>query len=282
MFERISNSWELVKASWAVLRADKELILFPFVSMIGVILVMIAFAVPSLLAGLFDQAASDGNFNIVSYIVAFLFYVVMYTVIIFFNSALVGAAMIRLRGGDPTVSDGFRIAYSHMGVIVQYAVISATVGVILRFIRERAGFLGGVIAWLGSMAWNIATFLVVPVLVVEDVSPIDAIKRSAGLLRQTWGEQIVGNFSIGLIFGLVTLAAIVVIGLPLILLALSIGSVVAMVAAIAIIVFVVVGIQLIASTLNGIYVAALYRYAVEDDAGTHFSPELIQGAFRQK
>jgi hypothetical protein len=282
MFERLSRSWQLVKASYAVLRADKELIVFPIISLLGTLAVMIVFAVPMALVGSFGRMA-DGNTGILEYVFAFVFYVVMYTVVIFSNVALVGAAMIRLRGGDPTVSDGFRIAMDHLPQIIGYAAISATVGVILRALRERGGLVGQIAAWFGSMAWNLATFLVVPVLVVENIGPIEAIKRSTSLLKRTWGEQVVGNFSIGLIFGLLTLAAVFVVGIPLGMLAAASGSVIVIILAVAIIVLVVVGISLIGSALNGIYVAALYRYATENVvADDYFAPELVQGAFRAK
>ena len=131
--QRLSNSWNLVKASWAVLRTDKELIVFPILAFIGSILVMITFIVPMALARLFD-GLSDGGGQTGLYVFSFLFYLVQYTVVIFANSALVGAATIRLKGGDPTVGDGIRIASSHFGAIVGYALISATVGMILRAI----------------------------------------------------------------------------------------------------------------------------------------------------
>ncbi len=101
------------------------------------------------------------------------------TVIFFCNTALVGAALIRLRGGDPTVADGFRIAASRVGPILGYAFIAATVGMVLRAISERSGFLGRLVVSLVGFAWNLATFLAVPVLVVEDVGPIEAVQRSA-------------------------------------------------------------------------------------------------------
>ena len=109
MFRRLSNSWQLVKASWAVLRADKELVVFPIVSGIASIIVIITFAVPMFLAGLFEAmfAGQSGAASIVGYVLVFLFYLAQYFVILFANTALVGAAMIRLDGGDPTVGDGF-------------------------------------------------------------------------------------------------------------------------------------------------------------------------------
>ena len=280
MFERLSNSWELVKASAAVLRADKELVVFPIVSSIGVLIVTATFAVPMLLTGFLDSIlASDAE--VLGAIVAFLFYLVQYIVIFFANTALVGAAMIRLGGGDPTVRDGFHIAFSHMRQILGYAVIAATVGVILRWLSRRGGFIGQIASALAGMAWNIATFLVVPILVVEDIGPIDAVKRSVDLLKRTWGEQIVGNFSIGLIFGLL-MFAVLLIGVPAIVLAAMTESVALIVLAVLVLALTLVFMGLISSTLSGIYTAAVYQYAVTGEAGGYFREDMIENAFRRK
>ncbi|MEO8502050.1 MAG: DUF6159 family protein, partial [Vicinamibacteria bacterium] len=204
MFQRLSNSWSLVKASAAVLNADKELMLFPAVSAVLSILVLVTFAVPSVLAGLFDATAlRESGFPLAGYVVAFLFYVVQYFVIFFCNTALVGAALIRLRGGDPTVADGFRLASSRLKPILGYALIAATVGMILRAVSERSGWLGRLVVSLIGLAWNVATFLVVPVLAAENIGPIDAVKKSSEYLRKTWGEQIIGNIGMGSVFGLI-------------------------------------------------------------------------------
>lgn len=280
MFEKIKNSWNLMKASAAVLQADKELMIFPIISSIGVLIVTATFAFPMMAADVFDKMGS-GNSQYVTYIVLFLFYVVQYTVIIFANSALIGAAMIRLKGGDPTVGDGFRIAFQHIGSILGYALLSATVGLILRMISERSGNLGRIVTSLVGLAWNLATYLVVPVLVIEGVGPVEAIKRSTGLLKKTWGEQIVGNFSIGLIFGLATVV-VILLGIPFFILAASLESLALMIAFGLIFVLVLVFLGLINSTLTGIYVAAVYRYAAEGEASGFFNEEMIQGAFRLK
>ncbi|MCP4536048.1 MAG: hypothetical protein GY832_02780 [Chloroflexi bacterium] len=280
MFERIGNSWTLIKASAAVLRADKELVVFPIVSAIGVLIVMISFAFPMLLAGFFD-ALLEGRSQVFGFVVGFTFYVVQYTVIIFANSALVGAAMIRLRGGDPTVGDGFRIAMNHIGSILAYALLSATVGMILRWLSERGKTVGRIVSSVLGMAWSLATYLVVPVLVVEGVGPLEAVKRSANLLKQTWGEQIAGNLGMGAVFGLLTFVMCLV-GIPLIILVASTGSTVFIALAVLTFVMALVLLGLVNSTLTGIYVAAVYRYAAEGETGGFFSEEMVQEAFRPK
>ena len=277
MFKRIRNSWELVKASLQVLRADKELLIFPILSTIGLILVSIAFAVPIFVSDLINQITDN---VVLSVIVLFLFYLAQYIVIFFANSALVAAAMIRLRGGDPTAGDGFRAAFGHLPAILGYALISATVGMILRWLSER-GVLGEIASRLIGFAWNIATFLVVPILVMEGVGPVEAVKRSAGLLKKTWGEQIVGNLSIGLVFGLL-IFAIILLGIGGVVLGVNIESAPVAIAAAAIAVLLVLGMSLISSALSGIYSAAVYNYAVTGEPGSYFEQGLVEEAFRPK
>jgi hypothetical protein len=282
MFERFSRSWQLVKASAAVLQADKELLVFPIVSAVLSILVLITFAVPAVLAGVFDSTLlEEQGFPVAGYVIGFLFYVVQYFVIFFCNTALVGAALIRLRGGDPTVGDGFRIASQRLVPILGYALVAATVGMILRAISERAGFVGKIVVSLVGLAWNLATYLVVPVLVVENVGPIEAVKRSAGYLKKTWGEQIVGNLGMGLVFGLFGFG-ILIAGVVLILAAASTESAALMIFMAGLTLLALVTLSLVSSALGGVYAAAVYRYAAEGDAGTFFTPDMVKNAFRQK
>ena len=281
MVRSLSNSWALAKASAAVLRSDKELLLFPIISAIGSVLVLATFAAPMFIAGVFDKLFTDGQVRPLGMIVAFLFYLVQYTVIFFANTALVGAAMIRLQGGDPTLADGFRIASKRLGTIVGYALISATVGVVLRAISERLGFVGRIIIGLVGFAWHVATYLVVPVLAAEDIGPVDAIKRSSSLLKRTWGEQIVGNASIGAVFGLFMVGAILA-GALIIALGVAAKSTALIVLAVVATIVAVLAIGLINATLSGIYNAAVYRYAAQGEISDGFSSDMVQGAFRAK
>jgi hypothetical protein len=275
-----SNSWTLVKASANVLKLDKELMVFPLMSGIAAVLVTASFVVPVIATGgleMLGDGAGQGSY--LAYVLAFLFYLVQYTVIFFFNSALVGAALIRLDGGDPTVSDGLAIASKRMGAIIGYAAISATVGMILRAVSERSGFVGRIVVGLVGMAWTLATYMAVPVLVTKDVGPIDAVKESAALFKRTWGEQVVGNFGMGWAVVLMNLSWVLV-SVCLIVVAAQLSSVAVLVAvAVAVLGFVLLA--LFAAALKGVYTAALYRYASTGDSG-FFDPAIVGNAFRAK
>ena len=277
MFDKISRSWTLVKASAAVLRSDKELLLFPVISSLATLLVAATFLVPVLGLRIFE----GGDIGVLGAIVGFLFYLCQYFVIFFFNTALVGAAMIRLEGGDPTVADGLRIARSKAGVILGYAALAATVGLVLQMISEKAGFLGKIVVSLVGMAWTVASFLVVPILVSRDVGPIDAVKESIELLKRTWGENVAGNVGIGMAFGLITML-MVVLAVGLVIAAAAVGG-----AKLAIVVGIVgvLAVALVAviqAALSGIYSAAVYRYAVDGHAPAGFAGPQLQAAFQPK
>jgi hypothetical protein len=189
--------------------------------------------------------------------------------------------MIRLEGGDPTVADGLRIARGKLGAILGYAALAATVGLVLKMLGERAGAVGKIIIGLIGMAWTLATFLVVPILVSRDIGPVDAVKESVDLLKRTWGENVVGNVGINLAFGLLTaLVVVLAVGLT-VAAALIAGAAVAITVAVlgAIAIALVAVVQ---AALSGIYAAAVYRYAVDGTAPAGFGGGELQAAFRPK
>ncbi|MFL6587430.1 MAG: DUF6159 family protein [Luteimonas sp.] len=275
MFDKLSRSWDLVKASAAVLRSDKELMLFPMLSGLATLAVLATFVLP-----LFALRVFEHGIGFAGLLLAFVFYFCQYTVIVFFNCALVGAAMIRLDGGDPTLSDGLAAARRRLPAILGYAAIAATVGVLLQSLKHKDNFL---VRLLGSglgVAWTLATFLVVPVLVSRDIGPIDALKQSVTLLKRTWGENAIGNVGIGAAFGLLTtLVAMIGVGVTFIALQSSI------VLGVSIGVVCALGVLLLGvyqAALTGIYSAALYRYAMSHEVPDGFSGAQLEHAFEPK
>ncbi|HZW02437.1 MAG TPA: DUF6159 family protein [Anaerolineaceae bacterium] len=281
MFNRIANSWDLIKASARVLQADKELMVFPIISAIGTLLVSAVFILPIFFSNFLDSVFMGGS-EVLGLVVLFVFYIVEYTVIFFANTALVAAAMKRLNGGDPTLADGFRAASQRIGPILGYALISATVGMILRMFSSRNNTFGRIIVGLIGLAWNVATFLVVPVLAVENIGPIEAVKRSVELLRRTWGEQIAGNIGMNLIFGLISFG-IILLAVPAAYLAIAVfesGWLVAGLVVVVILLMLAIG--LVSTTLNGIFTAAVYQYATTGQVSGFFDETLVANTFRSQ
>jgi len=282
MAGRFSRSIELAKASWSVVRADKELLLLPVLSVAALILIVGSFVMPFAALGGFTAAASGGGIETGAMVVAFLFYVVSYFITLFFSTALVGAAMIRMDGGNPTLSDGLRIAWQHKGRIFGYACIAATVGLLLRMIEERVGWIGRIVVKLIGVGWTLATFLVVPIIVTRDVGPVGAVKESADLLQRTWGENLIGNVGLGLAFGLayIGLAIVAVLGVVL---AGQTGNAFVISTVILLGLLAFFTLAALHATMQGVYSAALYRFATDHATPLPgFGPGLLENAFAAK
>lgn len=281
---KFARSWELMKASAGVLRSDKSLLVFPLLSGICSLVVMASFLIP--VASMTLEGERLGveykhGLSTASWTLLFAFYLVQYFVIIFFNTALAGVALKRLRGEEASVSAGLALAGSRIGAIFGYALIAATVGLLLRMVQERLGLIGRFIVGLIGLAWTVATFLVVPVLAGEGIGPVDAVKRSVELLRRTWGENLIGNAGLSVVFGLIGFL-LALVSVALVVGAFATQSMVAGVTAVAIVVLAFIVLALVQSSLQGVYAAALYRYAEEGEAGAGFPPALLEQAFRSK
>jgi hypothetical protein len=274
------RGWALVGASWRVLLADKELALFPIISGICTLFAVAAFVLPAALLLRTTRGAIDVNTatsNPGSMALLFVFYLVTAFVTLFFNTALVGAALERLRGGNPNLASGLRIVLQHLPAIFVYALVTATVGLVLRSIERRAGFIGAIVASLFGAAWAVVTFLVVPVMVVEGQGPFASIKRSAALLKQTWGEQLGGQFGMSGVFFLLALPGVLRGGLGI----LS-GLAPVMAAGIAVSVVYWAVLAVVASALNQIFRAAIYLYAAQGTVPAQFEPWMVQNAFAHR
>src|SRR5215467_935100 len=198
---RFSRSWALVKQSFAILRSDKQLMLFPILSALACLVTTAIIAtsgtlaiLPSMKAAMASGAHWHPNQSPLFVLGIFTVYVANYFIIVFFNVALVGVANSRLMGGSWTFRDGLELAWARKGSILQWALVAATVGVVLRNLEERMGILGRIIMRIIGVAWTLACYFVVPVLAFEDLTPVQAIKRSSRLFRDTWGEKVVGGF----------------------------------------------------------------------------------------
>lgn len=234
------------------------------------IVVAVSFLVPIFALG----GIESDSLGTAEIVILALLYIALAYITIFFNAALVFAADERLKGGDPTLRSALRGAASRAGRILPWAVVSATVSIILRAIEERVGALGRIVTGLVGVAWSLVTFLVVPVLVFEDLGVVDAVKRSGTLFKQTWGENMAAQFGFGLLGTIAALPGIAVAAIGL-----GSGGALAGIGVVIGVVWVALVVVVIAS-LSGIFQAALYHYAVSGTVpGQHFSEQTFAQAF---
>lgn len=274
---KFANSKALAGASLGVLRNDKKLAAIPLASAItcGVLAVVVGGGVVLTADIVSNPSPGQDTFAMtpVAWAVGLVGLFLIGLVAQLFAATLIASANAHLEGNAVSMGEALSRATGRLPSIVGWSAIKSTVGLVLQAIRDKAGFLGDIAAGLIGAAWNVVTWLVLPIIVVEGIGPIAAIKKSVALLRSTWGENLLAQAGIGIIGFLLMLPGILVFG--------ALSFVVPVVGIPLLILWVVV-IGCLMSALGAIYRTALYRFAVGLPAGGEFSREVLAGAFRPK
>jgi hypothetical protein len=275
---RFGRGWRLTKDSWSVLKSDRSLLAFPIV---GSIASVIAFSIV-VLPGVGVWAATDQWWTALPFAAVALYVATFVT--IYTGVGLAAASAQVMEGQDATLRSGLAVARRHTGAIAKWALVQTTVGLIINALQQLAQsqnglfrIVGLVVSALMSVAWALASFFVIPLIAFEDLTPRDALKRSVSLIKERWGEGVVGSASIGIIVGLAGfLPAILLIfigikvgaagGVVLI----AVGAVVLLVAAV------------ISNTLTQVFRVALYRFATGAPETPGFASDDLASAFGQK
>ena len=274
-FSRIKNGWNLGLTSLQTISENPKLLAFPFISGIALVAACITFFGGFvLLFGVeYDQWAEQAFGEYMGYVVLFIFYLLCYFIIVFFNVGLVHCARRVFDGEEVGFRDGIEFASSRFTTILNWAVLAATVGVLMQILKERLGFLGQMISGLAGLAWSIATFFVVPILAYEDISPMDAVKRSAELMKSKWGEAIGANFGFGILFFL----GYIVIAFVTVLLITMVNPAVGIVAGIVMALI----LHAALSAAEIVFITATYQHLHNDPVG-RFDGDTLDSVFMPK
>jgi len=275
VFDRMRRGWELTKMSWGVIRSHPGMARLPLT---GGALALLAFVVLGL-PGAALLASEDAGPQIGgALLVAVGAYLGSFAVI-YYNVALAAAADAALAGRQPDIGAAKAVARSRLSVIAAWAIVSVVVSLALSVLRDRAGVLGNVTASIGGAIWSLVTFLVVPVLAFEGIGPIAAMKRSASLFRQRWGQQVTGNVVIGGIAGLAVVIGVALAVGGLVLLAAGSAAGIAGGGVLLLVgVVVAVGGAVFGGATRGVFGVALYRYVAEDRVVGPFTPQDLEAA----
>jgi hypothetical protein len=275
MFGTLGNSLRLLNVSWKILKSDRELVVFPLMAG-GALFFVFAYTAGAFWAGgTFDRIGPDYRFNLADFVFLALAYFLASFVIVYFNAALVAAAYQRLEGFNPDMRTGLMAANDQLGAITGWSAVAATVALVLDQLSDRRSILGKVFGFALRTLWGYSTFFVVPVLVVESASPLDALSRSTDLFRQQWGKAMVSNYGFGIAYAIVLLlalgpAALFYFGLGSTFLAVLVGAT-----------LLTLGVATV-KALETIFMVTLYDYAATGRIGGGFSDSMVQDAYVSK
>lgn len=289
MFATLGRSWQFAKISYGILWDHKQLIIFPIISGTAALLVLASFILPLWGTGTMEQwmqmfesdAPIPAGDKALMWSLLFAFYFCSYFVIVFFNCALTACAMKVVSGEAPTVGYGMSMAAKRLPQILAWAFISAIIGVLLRMIESMNEKVGAIVAAILGCAWGALTYFVVPVLVMDGVGPVMAIKLSAGTLKSTWGEALVGRFSLGMLSFLIMLPVLLVCGV-LGSMAFASGNAAGIALAITIIAVLIIVASAATSAADIIFKTILYNHATGRSIPANVNAETFQEAFAPK
>lgn len=273
----LDRSFRIAKLSLGVVWQDKEMLAFPALG--GLFSAVYAFVVmwPTVISHFMDPAGESFAWGAVQNVAAFATYFGLAFIATFFNVCTVYTTKTRFAGGDATFGQSIRFALSRLHLILSWSLVAASVGMLFRALdqlAERLGGIGGllldVLGGLLGMAWSVLTLFVVPVMVYEEVGPMDAIKRSSEVLKRTWGESLVRHFGLGIAQFLCMLPGIALIVLAFSAQSFALGLVgVAWIALTA----------LVFSVASVVFNTALYEYAQSGQVPGGFDSGTLESAF---
>jgi len=275
---RFRASWLLFKESWRFFKADPELFWVPII--FGVLcLVSVAVLVGLLVVGLVGyEVAITGDIDEIppplQYGFIFLFYVACAFTYALSQASVVHTVFTRVRGGDATLGESIKMAFSFSGSLFIWSLITSTVGIILYIISEKSKLFSKIVVWLLGATWSVLTYFVVTAVVLEKQTAYSAIKRSGQVFKTTWGETFVSNISLGLTFFLAHIVALLAfIGFIVVAAVLNMTN-------LYIVGFVLYAIWLFMATfvhevLHAVLKTLLFIYATEEKTPENFDRELL-------
>jgi hypothetical protein len=257
------EGWELTKKSWSVVRQHPRMLRLTITGGLMAMLVAVIVGGPGLWLSTSDidstRYAGWALLAVASYAASFF--------VIYYNVALAAAADEALAGREPDLRAATARARGHLPAIAGWALVSMIVALLINGIRDKGGNAGRILGAVGAAAWGFVTFFVVPVLALEGIGPIAAMKRSAQLVRQKWGQQATGNIAIG---GFATAASmlggiVLVVGVVL-LVSGATANIAIGVVLVAVGGLIVIASSVVAGAMRGVFGVALYHFGVDDEA----------------
>lgn len=307
--QKFKRSWVLFKASIQVIAHNKKLLVFPALSFVltAVILIFCLTPITLIKTGFrYDQfehwkavgqtffttkmvaatpeskATEELVVKPIGMVAAAGFYFLSMFLVTFFNVAFFHQILVALKGGAVSLSQGFRFAVSKLPSILLWSLFAGLIGLVIKTLEQRVGWLGQIVLRLVGTAWSVACVFVIPVLIVEPgKSPFAILRQSAGTLRRTWGESLIGY--VGIQFGATVVFVLSMFGLVGAgFLAVSLQNI--WIFAVAFVGWIagLIAFGYLSSVASQVYKGALFLYASEGVIPEPFNQELMDTAWNVK
>jgi hypothetical protein len=266
----IRVGFRLIPLCWSVLTQELALLVVPLVVLLIGTLALLGYA--AAFGGVEGLVGSDRGATVVK---MFPIVAILMVLSVVGQAVIVAAATDILEGDRRSLGAAWLAALNQLPRLALFGVVYACERTLTGAMRSRRGWSPMSIAANAiDRAWDFATFLAIPVLLYENVSVFDAVKRSGKLVAQRWGVQLTARS--------VLAAALFVAVLPLLLIGLLIAMAVSASLGVVLILITVLGQIAVAGAMTGVLSAALYRFAVSGLIAPGFSESDMWAAFDRR
>lgn len=254
--------------------ADREMLWVPFIALIAQFFILgVAVVAVCIPAGMFAEGAENVPLTVPEYAALLVLYVVSAFVLAFSQAVITHVVYTRIHGGDATLGDGMKVATSHAAALFVWACITSTVGILLRAIAERSQLLVKILVAVMGAMWSVLTYFVVPAIVIDKKSAFGAISHSGSVFKRTWGETLIANISLGLVFAAFFFVIIfALIGFAFVV---KVSFIMVLVAG-GVLILAIILASLLSAVLESVLRTLLYVYASEHIVPQNFNKELLE------
>ncbi|NQV91957.1 hypothetical protein HQ489_05785 [Candidatus Woesearchaeota archaeon] len=281
--ERLARSWDITKKTFAVIKADKEILAFPILSVIFTIGLFLLLLFPFIITLLVQQVIPP--ITVMAFF-GLLFFFLEIFMGVFSHAAIVHIAKTRFEGGDATFMEGVKAALNRKGQLIKWALLTGTVGIIINAAeskaREKSGVVGSIakmLIGLAGLAWKIVSIFVVPSIMIKGTGPIDSLKSSYNTIKKTWGESLVKYLGLNVVERLVGVIGFIIFVIPAILFFLD-GVFSVGVGFIILWILYITLTKVILSAADTVFDTALFMYADTGKVPNSYTKEDLDHAFR--
>jgi len=301
---KFERSWLLLKSSLSIIGRNKQLLVFPLVTFICTAAIVLFFLGPPILRPTGNPYTSAEHWKTISHSLftetgdggrahfsltrgamvyaGFLYFIAMF-IGTFFNVAFYHEILAALTGQPVSLGRGLKFAFSKLGSIFMWTLFAGLVGLIIKIIEERLDWVGQIIGRLVGLAWSVAAVFAIPIIVREErnANPLAVLQKSAGVLKRTWGEALIGYAGLSIANSLVALGSLICLAGTI---AISIVLHIYWLIVIAAIVWLCAMFiwSYVAGVASNVYRGALYLYAAEGVVAAPYSQDTLDMAWKFK
>jgi hypothetical protein len=244
----LRSGFQLLPTCWSVLAGEPALLLVPLVVLVVTIGILLGYA--DLLGGV-GQVVTNNKYS--TAVRVFPVLALTSAVASIGQAVIVSAATERLQGKPSTLSSAWTATLGQLPRLVFFGIVLAGERTLTGLLRGKRWSIGTLAANAIDRAWDFATFLVIPVILFEDVPVFAAVKRSGQLVASRWGTQLTARSVLGL--------ALFVVCLPLFVLGFALCTV-SVPIGVGFLILVLVADMVLAAAMTGVLSAAMYRFAM--------------------